>query len=298
MGLDTELVRLLLEARRSGVCFRESVTLGRQHYFVGNNETRRFLDRFGIDPDKHPTLFSNEPPRYSEPFWESLGVEKLETLDASDFEGATIVHDLNLPVPAQLVERFDVVCDAGTVEHVFNFPMAIKNCMQMVRPGGHLLLFTTANNYFGHGFYQFSPELFFRVLSKANGYQVERMVAVEYGPFRRRYEVTDPEAIRKRVNLINRFPVLLFVQARRTEKVPLLGSTPQQSDYVAMWSEADGAPGAPGGKPNSRSAMAGTKRFLVERLPRVARFLEAFLYSSWNRDFSFRNGDAFRRSPD
>jgi hypothetical protein len=29
---------------------------------------------------------------------------------------------------------------------------------------------TPANNQMGHGFYQFSPELFFRVFSQENGY--------------------------------------------------------------------------------------------------------------------------------
>ena len=51
--------------------------------------------------------------------------------------------------------------------------------MKMVKTGGHLMLFTPANNYFGHGFYQFSPELFYRVLSKENGFEVRRMVVLE-----------------------------------------------------------------------------------------------------------------------
>lgn len=234
MGLDSELVRLLLEAKRAGVSYRRCLTLGRQHYFVGNTETRTLFREFGIDARRFPKVFSEERPRYSEPFWEALGAERLESLDASGFEGATVVHDLNQPAPANLVEAFDAMCDAGTLEHVFQFTTAIRNCMEMVAVGGHLLLFTTANNYFGHGFYQFSPELFYRVLSPANGFQVERMVAVEYGPFRKHYEVADPEAIRRRVNLINSFPVLLFVQARRKERTPIFAQTPQQSDYVAM----------------------------------------------------------------
>ena len=86
-------------------------------------------------------------------------------MDASSFEGATVVHDLNLPITEALKGRFDVVCDAGTIEHVMNFPTAIRNCMEMVRVGGHLILGTPANNFFGHGFYQFSPELWFRLFS-------------------------------------------------------------------------------------------------------------------------------------
>lgn len=292
MGLDTELVRLLLEAQRDGVHFKRCLTLGRQHYFVGNTETRRLLIEYDKDPKRYPNLFSKQWPRYSEPFWEVLGAEKLETLDASDFEGATIVHDLNQPVPATLREAFDAVIDAGTLEHVFHFPVAITNCMEMVRVGGHLILFTTANNFFGHGFYQFSPELFFRVLSRTNGFNMERVVAVEYGPHRRHYEVTDPETIRRRANLINCFPVLLYVQARRLEKKPLLAQIPQQSDYVAMWATSGASVKVVGATQGIGVRM---KQFLIEHLPRLARFLEAYKYSAWNRNFSFRDRGAYKR---
>jgi SAM-dependent methyltransferase len=292
MGLDTELVRLLLEAERSGVVFRRCLTLGRQHYFVGNSETRKLLISFGKNPSRYPQLFSNRRPRYSESFWPVLGVEVLETLDASNFEGATLIHDLNEPVPNPLRDQFDAVVDAGTLEHVFHFPAAISNCMDLVRVGGHLILFTPANNFFGHGFYQFSPELFFRVLSPANGYQMERVVAVEYGPRRRSFEVTDPETIRRRVNVINSFPVLLYVQARRIERKGLLASSPQQSDYFAMW-ERDQSGARPAGAHSGLGEQV--KRFLVEQMPWLARFLEAYKYSSWNRDFSFRDRGAFKR---
>lgn len=293
MGLDSELVRLLLEAKRAGVSYRRCLTLGRQHFFPGNTETRALFCEFGIDANRFPKVFSEERPRYSEPFWEALGAERLESLDASGFEGATVVHDLNQPIPPSLVEAYDAVCDAGTLEHVFHFPVAMRTCMEMVAVGGHLLLFTTANNYFGHGFYQFSPELFYRVLSPVNGYRVERMVAVEYGPFRKHYEVADPEAIRRRVNLINSFPVLLFVQAKRVARSLIFERVPQQSDYVAMWTDALAQ--AAHGPGRSGAVLERAKHFLVERWPKVARFLEAYRFSSWNRGFSFRDRGAFRR---
>jgi hypothetical protein len=115
-------------------------------------------------------------------------------------------------------------------------------------------------------------------------------VAVEYGPRRKRFEVADPEVIRRRVNLINSFPVLLFIQARRVAEQPVLAITPQQSDYLAMWAknaavERNQAPGLP----------ERFKRALVERTPRLARFLEAFKYSSFNRGFSFRDREAYKR---
>jgi SAM-dependent methyltransferase len=226
-----------------------------------------------------------------------LGAERLETMDASAFEGASITHDLNQPVPPELKGKFDAVIDAGTLEHVFDVPTALRGCLEMVKPGGHFVSFAPANNYFGHGFYQFSPELFFRVLSPANGFRLEWMVAVEYGPRRRWFEVSDPEAIKSRVVLINHFPVLLFLYAKKVASVELLTASPLQSDYVAMWADTTLHPDKVTASAKGLSArlVPRLKRWLTENTPGLARFLEAFLFSSLNRDFSFRNCRSFKR---
>lgn len=298
MGIDVESARFLLQSRKAGVLFRQCLTLGRQHYFLGRRETKRLLQGFGIEDrvvDGVCCALDESP--YSEPFWEALGTEHLETLDASDFEGATLVHDLNEPVPKELHEHYDAVCDFGTIEHVFNFPTALANCMRMVCPGGRLIIHTTANNFCGHGFYQFSPELFFRALGPANGFLIERVVAVEYGPMRRWFDVSDPETVQGRVSLINSFPVLLFVQARRTEVVEPFTTWPQQSDYVAMWEEqCPGKSGVSGptGEPTSLATRA--KAVLLETFPRISRALQAATTSALNREYSWRNRQSFRKS--
>ena len=127
--------------------------------------------------------------------------------------------------------------DGGTLEHVFNFPMAIKNCMQMLDVGGHFFSHTMANNFMGHGFYQFSPELFYRVFSPENGFCVRRIVVFEQRVGRPRwYEAADPNDIGERVELINDRPTYLIVHAERIADVPIFAAPPQQADYSAHWS--------------------------------------------------------------
>src|SRR5687768_2393542 len=133
MGIDIEGARFLFSARRGGVSFARCATLGRQHYYPGNKETRQLLKEFGFDPAGCEDLLAQAPPRYSEPVWRVLGTEHLTTIDASSFEQATLVHDLNQPVPAEFHGQFDAVCDIGTLEHVFNFPTAIRSCLEMVK---------------------------------------------------------------------------------------------------------------------------------------------------------------------
>ena len=329
MGVDLETARFLLARRHEGARFDRCVTLGRQHYFLSHSETRGLLKDFGLSPAACPDLFAPEYPAYADSFWRTLGAQTLDSIDASDFEGASQVHDLNRPVPDSWHGAYDVVCDCGTLEHVFDFPAAIRNCMEMVACGGHFFTQTPANNYLGHGFYQFSPELFFRVLSPANGFRVERCVAVEYGLRRRWFEVTDPEAVRARVTLINAAPVILLVWARRTAIQPLFREAPQQSDYAAAWADrikgrdappervheleadsstarlvgrdalprvpdsgAQDSTGRSAGSPNPSASLPlveSIKRLLLNRAPRLARALDALRTSRFNRSFSFRN---------
>jgi SAM-dependent methyltransferase len=292
MGIDIETARFLLARRRDKVAFERCATLGRQHYFVSNTETRSLLRESGLSPEAFPALFPANYPGYSEPFWEMLGVKSLATVDASKFEGATHVHDMNQPIPPEWREAFDVVCDVGTLEHVFNFPVAIRNCMEMVKRGGCFFAQTPANNYFGHGFYQFSPELFFRVLSPQNGFQVEHCVAVEQGPRRRWFSVTDPEAARARVTLINTNPVVLFVWAKRIEVKPLFAITPQQSDYAVAWA------GSTTTNPQNQSGsqtLERIKKGILNTAPRLARALDTLRFSRFSRGFSFRNKRSFTR---
>jgi SAM-dependent methyltransferase len=299
MAIDIEAARFLLAAARAGINFNECATLGRQFYLPGFKESRRLLSTFGRDPKDFPEMFvthDSERYRYAEPFFKALGVQHLVTIDASDFEGATLVQDLNLPIPDELKSRFDVVYDGGTLEHVFNFPTAIRNCMEMTKTGGRVILHTPANNHFGHGFYQFSPELFFRIFSNQNGFTVERMIAMEYGPRRQWYEVVDPEVIRQRGSLINAFPVLLLVQARKLKSQPVFQSPPQQSDFSAVWSGPTKQDRRTSGPAIASKRFAQhLKRTLIEGVPGFARFLEALMYSSLNRNLSFRNRTAFKR---
>jgi SAM-dependent methyltransferase len=266
--------------------------LGRQNYFPCRKETISLLRDFGVDPAQHERLLSENALGFSEPFWEMLGTRELVTIDASDFEGATRVHDMNRPIPDDLKQRFDAVCDIGTLEHVFDFPTAIRNCLEMVKPGGHFLAHTPANNNFGHGFYQFSPDLFFRILSPTNGFQLEELLAVEYGPRWLWFRVADPAAIKKRVNLVNIFPVFLLVRAKRVSSEPVLSQAPQQSDYSAQWGSGI-VSSVPGAQAATTHAL---KRVLLEKTPRLARFLEAvFTLTSLKKALSFRNREAFER---
>jgi SAM-dependent methyltransferase len=230
MGFDIAAVNFLFFAKKKNVNFTKTLMLGRHSYQLNATDLQKCLEKNGRPAGEAAALLK-EDPEYVEPFLRSLGAATVHSMDASTYENATLVHDLNKPIPEELQQQYDLVIDAGTLEHVFNFPQAISNAMQMVKPGGHFLSITIANNFFGHGFYQFSPELFYRVLSPENGYTLEQMYFTTTRPFAPWYEVPDPKIVKSRVLLENSRQSYLLVLAKKTAHQPLFTTTPQQSDY-------------------------------------------------------------------
>ncbi|MEO8426500.1 MAG: hypothetical protein ABI651_05230 [Verrucomicrobiota bacterium] len=320
MGLSIASTRFLVKAWKNGVRFDRILTLGRQHMAVSPQRIESILKKYEAWP---PTIGADEfrrsleePVTRFENFARALGAKIIESCDASGFEGASLVHDFNEPIPAAWEDKYDLVFDGGTLEHVFNFPVAVANCMRMVKTGGHFILGTPANNYCGHGFYQFSPELFFRVLSPENGFQIEQMIAtadsegisslfgVEYpfpitGPW---YEVNDPARVRTRVTLITDKPVLLYLSARKVSRDQIFKKFPQQSDYVEQWKTAEMrtsvAPKPSGSKVTGWLRSSLSESFCREVLPRVAWFLDPFRRLRHRRKNSFHNHTLYRRLRD
>lgn len=221
------------------------------------------------------------------------GASAVTVMDYSAYAGATVIHDLNQPVPERLCGAFDAVIEGGSLEHVFNYPVALASLMRLVKPGGSLFMSTPANNCCGHGFYQFSPELMYRVFSEANGFTVRRVVLVEgvYPSFeltsnRKAYEVRDPAEVGIRIGLVSRRPVMMLVEATKIREVFPFASAPLQSDYVKVWKQA-GAKGPAG--------FAVRLKQLVDRLP---RFIQSPLIGlRLRRLYSLSNRRFYKRIP-
>ena len=232
MGLACSTVRFLLDAYDRGVSFKNTLTLGRTQLYLLPSEIRKVRRLAGRELSKSAlqTKFGG----YADAFLKNLlSIEKLEILDYSDYQGASIIHDVNRSISPELEAKFDAVIDSGTIEHIFNFPVAIANCMKMVRLGGQLFIITVANNHCLHGFYQFSPELFFRLFKDCNGFHLERLLLLNH-PFpglelsstQRLYTVKDPYEARYRVGLVNDSPVMPLLEAERRSLEKVLTTSP------------------------------------------------------------------------
>lgn len=242
MGVNIHVLRLLLHARKQGANLDRVITIGRLDALVTPDQLEQEFASFGeqLEPGEATRLIHARD-RYCEPIIERLGASVVDSLDASDYEGANVIHDLNAPIAEERKGRYSMLVDGGTLEHVFHFPEALKTCMSLVEVGGHVLLCLPANNEMGHGFYQFSPDLFYRAFAEENGYRLKGLYLVPIYSEGEWLEVRDPALLRERVGhnrSINQFSLLVF--AERLKDVPLFAKPPQQSDYVAAWANHDG----------------------------------------------------------
>src|SRR4051812_21600265 len=92
MGFETTAAALLLKMRDDGVALGSTLTLGHQHLHLDPATYRRVLSRLNQPP-------ATAVPVYADSLFRALGATSIETLDASNYEGATRLHDLNQLVP-------------------------------------------------------------------------------------------------------------------------------------------------------------------------------------------------------
>ena len=292
MGLTYNQVRELFLARSTGASFQSVLTVGHQNLYLHPRELRALRAEFGFERELRATPRFGD---YADEFLrETLGVGALSVIDISDFEGATHLHDLNAPVPAELHDRFDAVIDGGSLEHVFNVPVALANLMRMTKTGGRLVVCTPANNLCGHGFYQFSPEFAYRALGESQGFVVRRVALIEavfpgleLAPAKRAFDVVDPDEVKDRVTLVTRRPVELLMHGEKVKHVvEPFADPPQQSDYELRWREGRPhfAVDAPGSTLRSR-----VRRWVPPPLWRRMRGYRQRL------SFSTRNGRFYQR---
>jgi hypothetical protein len=132
-------------------------------------------------------------------------------------------------------KQYDTIIDCGTVEHIFNVSQALRNLSSLCASGGQIVHVLPANNFCGHGFWQFSPELFFSLYSDASGYRETEVFLADLNDARKWFEVKQPKDGR-RAEVVSSSP--LYVMCRTIKLGNDFPESIQQSDYIYHWDSA------------------------------------------------------------
>ncbi|HKK13766.1 MAG TPA: class I SAM-dependent methyltransferase [Gammaproteobacteria bacterium] len=157
VGINCSNLALLAEyARRRNL--GRMLTYGRLLNTLSPSDRRKIAHGWGVPG-------STLEERNTENLFASLGTEIVASLDISDIDGADILADLMDDFAANAamgpyLGTFDTVLDYGTSEHVFNFPQALVNAYNLLRPDGAYIFDLPVSGWVSHAVYQFSPSYF------------------------------------------------------------------------------------------------------------------------------------------
>jgi hypothetical protein len=187
----------------------------------------------------------------------------------------TILHNLNIAISAHLIEHFDSGIDFGVMEQIFNASTAFHNAVQMIKVGGYYLAALPANNTVGHGFYQFSPELFFSLLTEKNGMESPLLLAREMTPRGRFRIIPNPSDIGDRVLIESWREIYLFVASRKIASTPSSLDV-NQFDYVLHWTQNTKLHS----KTNQKSPVIQFLKPVVQKLPDFVLYIAERIFNA------------------
>jgi SAM-dependent methyltransferase len=256
MGLLASHIHFLSMENTKHPISGDVLTLGQQDVYTTIENAIRIISSYGIsntlgsDFDTKPKIdswigTSLENNTNAQAVFTLLGADKVYACDYSDYENPDFTFDLNYPVGEEYKEKFDVIFDSGTLEHVFDVPAALKNINYMLKKGGRMIIFSPSSNSIDHGFYSFSPTLFFDYFESL-AYKNMKAYLRETNPYNtnfkgKSYEYTE---VGDQLILFSILSVELYFFATKGSSEVDLNNTkkPIQSLYTATYNESNISP--------------------------------------------------------
>jgi len=180
MGITTQDLRLITDLREAGhLSAGRVIEIGAQqlsdNFLTDLEGIERASAAFGVVRPSLPAPLGEDPhggmhraAPIARPFWEALGFE-YSCIDIDGTPGA-IRLDLNTArVPRRLRERFGLVTNFGTTEHVANQLQAFRIIHDLTIPGGVMIHHVPSQGMMNHGLVNYNPK-FFWMLARENNY--------------------------------------------------------------------------------------------------------------------------------
>ena len=176
MGLGIAAAQNTLELYDLGYLknAKSIIEIGSQEIQMHKEDLKQLFDNAGLKSDlidKYPNM-NNWPLRpfcSAKYFYESLGINEYQSIDINGDHGA-IAHDLNKPFDDKSkFNKFDIVTDQGSCEHVFNIAECYRTMHNLAKPGGYIIIAQAV--WKGNGYFKFDDS-FFEGIAAANNYKV------------------------------------------------------------------------------------------------------------------------------
>ncbi len=293
MGVPRGVIRLLLDEASRRPFSGALIQLGRMSIYCTYEELVGWAALHGVALSPVAAVELSHDPLLAElgclsdrTFFSLLGFSEIRSCDYSDWESVDYLFDLNGELPTDLAGRFDVVFEAGTIQHVFHLPNVLRNMHHLLKPNGRIVHgMCPSNNHVDHGFYMFSPTFFWDYYT-ANQYLIENEFFFEFIPswFRSKFHSGTWQIYRYVPGCLDHLSygrfhdrqVGIFVVATKTPAATC-ETIPQQSFFVRFWQQQKTLRASGLQAPDGIAANPWTRR-LEDFLIRHRRLLAGFLY--------------------
>ena len=152
MGIRSSHLHLLAMERAKHPIRGDVLTLGQQAVYGTLGAVKNIFISHGIMPrplkenfdtkNKIPSWFGTPADKFTnvQSALALLGAEKVSVADISRYENPDYIIDLNYDVAEEYHNRFDVILDIGTFEHIFDVPIALSNFIKMLERKFHTFI--------------------------------------------------------------------------------------------------------------------------------------------------------------
>lgn len=226
MGFDIQMFKLLKNTYDKYGEFGETLTIGRQGLHTPKHIVEMILNVTGVEQ----TEFADDVLR------KYMGSTSVDSVDFSNYEGASIVLNMGKPIE-NITKKFDTIIDGGCLEHIYEVTTALRNVSKLCKVGGTIVHVLPTNNQCGHGFYQFSPELFFSLYSEKNGYSDTEVFLGDTTNPNWTVQMPPPN-LGERHDIAHPNPLYVMVRTK-LRREEFNHDNVQQSDYSYIWSKSE-----------------------------------------------------------
>ncbi len=175
------IIKTLKDRQLSGNCITYGVQGIEGNYkeirdlFISQDYTCREMS---ADEILYDNIVKNRTTLHQQVFFKMLGFSSVESLDYFENERPDHIVNLNQPIGPELHNRFDMVFDGGTSEHCFNISEVFWNTIRLLKKGGRVVHLVPISGQINHGFYMFSPNLFFELYKENSFTDMEAKVLI------------------------------------------------------------------------------------------------------------------------
>lgn len=199
MGINAYTADWLLRHHEQGLFEgkRRIAEFGPQDFLFCRNYMKRAAARLHPDPDAARAFYHRIFPENADQcapdsqkhFYTALGLAEYKAYDYYDAR-AEYQFDFNYVI--NMRDRFDVVTNFGTSEHVFNIGATFASMHNLLTVGGLGIFILPAMADIAHGFYNIHPILF-KALAHFNKYEIVEHTYVDHAQGRALQHEEDPD---------------------------------------------------------------------------------------------------------